>query len=279
MDTETVDSSVLTMDEYLNSPVESSSDAAPTSELLPEDGGIQDEQSSAPAEQVAPDSGDGQPEREASDSEGAETDSSASTESAAGPNWDSDENPFRKDAQTLAEIRQLAIQQAEEQKRAAAKAQREDALKNLASGEVDDADIPAVMDHLYESISEEATAPLRNQMDSITHGFTALVAALETALPPEMVAKVQEVHKQKLALGSTAKEIEAAHELERKYVQRESAEIRQLREEKKTLLAQLAAKTIQTGGESRTESTAVGGTMTEPRDMDEYLDQIFGVSA
>lgn len=260
-----------TLDEYLSAPVESVLDAAPTEGSLPEDDGIQSAQSSEDTEQVAPDGDTEQPEVEGDESDALGEDSSSAEPAAVTSNWDSDENPYLKDAQALQMIRQLHEQQQREAEETARAEQYEAVMKRLASGEIDDDDIPIITGDFVKQVSEHAIRPVMEQAQTYENGLAALVAAVKT-LPAEQQKYLETQAAEFRNLGRSSQEIEAAFNVSQQFKQRANAENQALQKQIKNLTAQLAAKTIQGSGVNRTESTAVGGGgNTEYASLDDYL--------
>lgn len=244
------------LEEYLSTPVESSSDAEASAEVQATDAPLDDGQSSAAAEDLQPDADDAQPD----DPESPETvpvvDAAASPETPAAIDWNSPENPYLKEAEELARIR------AEVERRQAEQAQAKERERLIDLGkrivEVDEEDLGPLMGDFIDEIRDTAIQPVLQQVETYNHGLTALVAAVN-----QLPAAQQEFVKQTAAkyreLGSTAEEIERAFTVSQQERAAASQREAELQNKIKALTAQLAAKTIQTSGANRAETVAVGG--------------------
>ncbi len=265
------DTEPTTLEEYLSTPVESSHDAESLDESLSADDQIQGEQSSEDTELVAPDSDTEQPTEESETTEELGEGSPSAEPAVAQFNWDSDENPYLKDAQVLQAIRQLHEQQQREAEEKARIEQYEAVMKRLASGEIDDDDIPIITGDFVRQVSEHAARPYVEQAQTYENGLAALVAAVKQE-SPEVQARLETRAKEFRETGRSAQEIETAFNASMRFRQQADAENADLKKQIKNLTAQLAAKAIQDSGVNRTESAAVGGGgEREYASLEDYL--------
>lgn len=264
------DSEPTNLREYLSAPVESPVDDAPDEGSLPETDGLHTEQSSADSEQVAPDADTEQPEGSDTITEELDGDSSPTEPVSAGIDWDSPDNPHFQAAQALRQLADDAQRKQREADEAALMERRVGVMKRLASGEIDDDDIPIITGEFVSEIQQSAIAPYANQVQTYEHGMTALVAAVNM-LPPEQKAYVEAQARELRELGRTSQEIESVFHAGQKFKSTQDKENAALKTQIKNLTAQLAAKTIQDSGANRTESVTLGAGADEPNSMREYL--------
>ena len=245
------------LEEYLTAPVESSADAPAASEVQADDPALNAGQSGAAAEELQPDADAAQPESDETPETQSGSDAEpASPDQPAAFDWNSPENPYLKEAEQLREIRALAERQQAEQAAAKERERLIDVGKRIV--EVDESDLPQLMGDFIDEISDTAIQPVLQQVNTLNHGLTALVAAVQT-LPPAMQEQVKKTAAQYRELGSTADEIEKAFAVSQQERTVASAREAELQKQIKALTAQLAAKTIQESGANRAETVAVGG--------------------
>ena len=245
------------LEEYLTTPVESSADASAASEVQADDPALDADQSGAAAEDLQPDADAAQPdESETPENDSGSDADAASPDQPAAFNWDAPENPYLADAQQLREIRALAERQQAEQAAAKERERLLDVGKRLM--EVDESDLPQLMGDFIEEVSDTAIQPVLQQVNTLNHGLTALVAAVQT-LPPAVQEQVKKTAAEYRELGSTAEEIERAFGVSQRERTAASAREAEMQKQIKALTAQLAAKTIQESGANRAETVAVGG--------------------
>ena len=257
------------LEEYLSAPVESPSDAMQAEDLQASDQPLDDDQSSEDGDGVATETDPEQPETPETP-EGKEAPASQDApETPAAPDWNSPENPYLKDAETLKQIRDGVERQQAEQ---AAQQERErliEAGKRIV--EVDESDIPELMGDFIDEIRETATQPIVAQFNSLHRDMTALVAALQ-ALPAEQQEAVKQGAAHYRTIGQSANDIELAltvSQREREAASRREAE---LQTKVRSLTAQLAAKQIKESGKNRHETVAVGGSgNADPESWSELL--------
>jgi hypothetical protein len=264
------DSQATTMEEYVAQVMESPSDAAPEAELLPAADGINEGQSSEAGEQVAPDTEPEQSSAEVQTDEQSPEESTPVEAAPVLPNWDSEENPHYKDAQTLAAIRQLAEQERLKTEAAQRREQLTAAFQRLP--DLDESDQTVLIDQLIETVSQDAVAPVVERAQVFENGLAALVYALDAAdLGDEALNRVKAIAKDYRELGETTAQIEHAHAIRKSEKSKLTAALAERDTKIKNLTAQLAAKQITSSGANRAESVAVGASGDQPLSWESLL--------
>jgi len=256
-----------TLEAYLTDSVESPPDAADPEDLQPSGDELDDGQSSPDDEEVAPPVDPEQPE----DVEDAPATEAPAEPPAPDPNalWDSEDNPYRKAALELETLKQRAMEVQAEQ---AAKAERDrliEAGKRIV--EVDEEDLGPLMGDFIDEIRETAAEPYLSQINTLHHGMTALVAAIQT-LPAAQQETIKAVAKEFRELGTTSDEIERAFTVSQR--ERAAANVREskLMEQVKNLQAELKKTKTQASGKNRAESAVpVGASTGDPTSWNDLL--------
>jgi hypothetical protein len=265
------DQEFASLEDYLTSPVESSPDALLAEGSLPPDQPLDGEQSPEPEEEVAPDPPAEEPETQ----EESEADSPAVESAPETPaptvNWDSDENPFRKDALQFAQFQQLVQQEQAKQEQIKQDERYRTAVKGLV--EVDEDDIDALAGDLIEDIRTNATQPFQQQIDVLTHSFSALVAGVK-----ELPAETQKFLKSRSEfwgkMGQTPEQIESALTVRTETQAEADKRVAELQKQITALRGEMAKQAAkETKADVADVAVVAANGYSEPLTMEDYLRQ------
>lgn len=273
--------------DLLTSPVESPSDAAPEAGLQSAPGGIQDGQSDAVQERVASDPEPAQ--TEPAGETNAETTGDGRTEAAASPAAEPDATrlsaeeleQLRADAAQARQFREALAEAKRQQEEAKQIGQFREGLEMIASGELDEADIPKVAERVIADISaygaQQAEARLQPQIetaqrerDEVHAALTSVVASIRS-VAPDVESRILAEHQRRMKDARTSSEIQRGFELEQTIKAQQNATIKQQQEQIAALTAQLAGKGLAGSNVYATESQAGAAEIPEPTSILDLL--------